>query len=258
VISLADMITVATVDEKEQLAELYRADQGKIETISPGVDTSRFYPIPEDEAKEFVNIPQDEKMLLFVGRIEPLKGIDTLIKAIAQMRKSDVLSTCPHYLYIIGGDPNGQVINEDSEIERLKRMCHDLDVDDLIIFMGKKDQDTLPYYYSAAEIVVMPSNYESFGMVALEAMACATPVVASQVGGLQHLVQDGITGFIVPHNDPDALEQKLTMLMCQPDLCKEMALNAVQYARSFSWDVITPQIVNLYKKVLKEVIPSRI
>jgi D-inositol-3-phosphate glycosyltransferase len=252
VLSLADRIVVSTIDEQVQLAELYHADPEKIKIISPGVDTTRFYPIPEDEAKDYVGIPRDEKMLLFVGRIEPLKGIDTLIKAISQMRKSDVMSTCPHYLYIIGGDTNGQELDEDSELEHLKRMCHELGVDDLIIFMGKKDQDTLPYYYSAAEIVVMPSNYESFGMVALEAMACATPVVATQVGGLQHLVQDGITGYIVRHNDPDALEERLTQLICQPDLCKELALNAVQYARSFSWDEITPRIIDLYKETKKE------
>jgi D-inositol-3-phosphate glycosyltransferase len=258
VLQLADRIVVATIDERQQLDKLYRAKLKKVATIPPGVDTTRFYPIPEDEAKAFLNIPKDEKMLLFVGRIEPLKGIDTLIKAISQMRKSDVMSTCPHYLYIIGGDPNGEVIDEDSEIQRLKRLCHDLGVDDLIIFMGKKDQDTLPYYYSAAEIVVMPSNYESFGMVALEAMACATPVVATQVGGLQHLVQDGITGFIVPHDDPDALEEKLTQLICQPDLCKEMALNAVLYARSYSWEKITPQIINLYKETINEFNPSMV
>lgn len=257
VLQIADRIVVATIDEHQHLDDLYQADVNKIVTIPPGVDTNRFYPIQEDEAKAFLNIPKDEKMLLFVGRIEPLKGIDTLIKAIAQMRKSDVMSTCPHYLYIIGGDPNGEVIDEESEIHRLKRLCHDLGVDDLIIFMGKKDQDTLPYYYSAAEIVVMPSNYESFGMVALEAMACATPVVATQVGGLQHLVQDGVTGFIVPHNDPDALEEKLTRLICQPDLCKEMALNAVQYARSYSWEMITPQIIELYKETIKGFNPSR-
>ena len=257
VLQMADRVVVATIDERQHLDELYQADVEKIATIPPGVDTNRFYPIPEDEAKAFLNIPKDEKMLLFVGRIEPLKGIDTLIKAIAQMRKSDVMSTCPHYLYIIGGDPNGEVIDEESEIHRLKRLCHDLGVDDLIIFMGKKDQDTLPYYYSAAEIVVMPSNYESFGMVALEAMACATPVVATQVGGLQHLVQDEVTGFIVPHNDPDALEEKLTRLICQPDLCKEMALNAVQYARSYSWEKITPLIIELYQETIKGFNPSR-
>jgi len=251
VVKFSDRIVVSTIDEKKQLRALYNADSKKIQIISPGVDISRFYPIPEDEAKEFINIPKDEKMLLFVGRIDPLKGIDTLIKAIAQMRKSDVMSQCPHYLYIIGGDPNSEKIEESREMDRLKKLCTELGVGDLILFMGIKDQDTLQYYYSAAEIVIMPSNYESFGMVALESMACGTPVVATQVGGLQHLVQDGKTGFIVPHDDPEALEEKITQLICKPDLCEEMAFNSILYARSFSWDEITPRIIKLYKNTLK-------
>ena len=253
VISISDQIITSTIDEKQYLVNLYSAPEEKIKIIPPGVDTSRFYPITDEEAKEFLNIPENEKMLLFVGRIEPLKGIDILIRAIAQMRKSDVMEKCPHYLYIIGGDPNGRYVNLDEEMKRLKALCEELGVGDMIIFLGKKDQDTLQYYYSAAEIVVMPSNYESFGMVALEAMACGTPVVATQVGGLQHLVQDGVTGFTVPHNNPTALEEKMTQLICQDELRAEMKQNSVNYARTFSWDTITPQIIALYEKLLSQV-----
>ena len=249
VTELVDHIVASTIDEEANLEKLYHVSKDKISVIPPGVDISRFYPIANDEAKEFLNIPPEEKMILFVGRIEPLKGIETLIRAIAQMRKSDVLSECPHYLYIIGGEP--EVMNGDGsrEIERLKVLCADLGVGDLILFMGKKDQNTLQYYYSAAEIVVMPSNYESFGMVALEAMACGTPVVATQVGGLQHLVQNGVTGFIVPHNDPVALEESLTQLICMPELRAQMSLNSIEYARTYSWEAITPKIIELYQKV---------
>ncbi len=250
VINLVDQIIASTIDEEENLINLYSAPKEKISIIPPGVDTTRFYPISIDEAKEYLNIPVDEKMILFVGRIEPLKGIDTLIRAIAQMRKSDIMSACPHYLYIIGGEPNLIILDGNNEIERLKALCSDLGVGDMILFMGKKDQNTLQYYYSAAEIVVMPSNYESFGMVALEAMACGTPVVATQVGGLQHLVQNGITGFIVPHNNPDALEESLTQLICKPELRDQMSRNSIGYARTYSWDTITPKIIDLYNKTL--------
>lgn len=250
VINQVDRIVVSTIDEKENLIKLYSSPKEKISIIPPGVDITRFYPISNDEAKEFLNIPADEKMILFVGRIEPLKGIDTLIKAIAQMRKSDVLSTCPHYLYIIGGEPNSENCNGSQEIERLKALCEEFGVGDMILFMGKKDQNTLQYYYSAAEIVVMPSNYESFGMVALEAMACGTPVVATQVGGLQHLIQNGKTGFIVPHNNPDSLEERLTQLICMPELRAQMSCNSIEYARTYSWETITPRIIDLYKKTI--------
>jgi len=135
-------------------------------------------------------------------------------------------------------------------MHRLQALCRKLDVGDMILFLGKKDQDTLQYYYSAAEIVIMPSNYESFGLVALEAMACGTPVVATQVGGLQHLVQNGITGFTIPHNDPIALEEKLTQLVCQDELREQMKKNSVEYAQTFSWDVITPKIISVYKEAL--------
>ncbi len=250
VISVSDLITASTINEKEKLVELYQTPEEKIRVVPPGVDTSRFYPIPKDEAKEFLGIPVDENMLLFVGRIEPLKGIDTLIHAIAQMRKSDVMSNCPHYLYIIGGEPDSAKLDMDYEMQRLQALCRELDVGDMILFLGKKDQDTLQYYYSAAEIVIMPSNYESFGLVALEAMACGTPVVATQVGGLQHLVQNGITGFTIPHNDPIALEEKLTQLVCQDELREQMKKNSVEYAQTFSWDVITPKIISVYKEAL--------
>jgi D-inositol-3-phosphate glycosyltransferase len=247
----ADRIIASTIDEKKELVNLYKTKKEKIVVIPPGVDTSRFYPIPPEEAKEFINIPEDENMLLFVGRIEPLKGIDTLIQAIAQLRKADVMENCPHYLYIIGGDLEEDDRNLNQEMMRLQKLCEDYGLGDLIVFLGKKDQNTLQYYYSAAEIVVMPSNYESFGMVALEAMACGTPVVATQVGGLQHLVQDGVTGFTVPNNDPTALEEKITMLLCQSELRQRLSNASVQYARTFDWDMIIPRITAIYEELLK-------
>ena len=251
VLSGADAIVAATRNEEAHLKDLYDTPQEKINVIPPGVDITRFYPIPPDEAKEFVGIPEDERMLLFVGRIEPLKGIDILIKAIAQLHKSDVLSECPHYLYIIGGDPDPENGSENKEMQRLQKLCHDLGVDNLVLFLGKRDQDTLQYYYSAAEIVIMPSHYESFGMVALEAMACGTPVIATQVGGLQHLVQNEKTGFTIPNDNVDILEERLTQLICKSAMREEMSRNSISYARSYAWDAITPQIIKLYQSFIK-------
>jgi D-inositol-3-phosphate glycosyltransferase len=245
----ADRIIVATRDEKENLLTLYSAKEKKIKIIPPGVDTAHFYPIPVDEAKEYIGMPRDEKMILFVGRIEPLKGIDTLIHAIAQMRKADVLSRCPHYLYIIGGNPEACGEDASKEMQRLQALCAELDLHDLVLFLGKRDQDSLQYYYSAAEMVVMPSHYESFGMVALEAMACGTPVIATQVGGLQHLVQDGETGFVIPNGDPDALEEKITVLICKEELKDQMSRNSVAYAQTLNWDVIAKKLIKQFNKM---------
>jgi len=188
-------------------------------------------------------------MILFVGRIEPLKGIDNLIHAIAQMRMGDVLARCPHYLYIIGGNPEESGEDANKEMQRLQKMQDELDLHDLVLFLGKRDQDTLQYYYSAAEMVIMPSHYESFGMVALEAMACGTPVVATQVGGLQHLVQDGITGYTVPNGDPGALEEKITVLICKDDLKQEMKANSIAYAQTYAWENVVKKLIKLFKKM---------
>jgi D-inositol-3-phosphate glycosyltransferase len=235
-----------------QLQWLYQADVRKISIIPPGVDLSHFYPISADEAKDFIGVPPCEKMLLFVGRIEPLKGIDMLIKALALMRQRDVF-VC---LSVIGGEEaNGQETGN-AEMTRLKVMCEEAGVSDLITFLGKRGQDTLPYYYSAADAVVMPSFYESFGMVALEAMACGTPVVASQVGGLAFLVQDGITGFTVPVDDPEALAERLTELVQDHGLRHTMSTQAVALAHQFSWERIAERVIALYENVIAKGQPS--
>jgi D-inositol-3-phosphate glycosyltransferase len=121
----------------------------------------------------------------------------------------------------------------------------------MIIFLGKRSQDSLPYYYSSAEVVVVPSHYESFGMVALEAMACGTPVVASQVGGLAFLVRDGVTGFQVPDGDPEALCEKLTHLIHDEGLRERMGEQAAAYARQYAWGTIAESIESVYRDLLK-------
>ena len=215
VMQAADRIIAATEAERSQLELLYGVNHQKVSIIPPGVDTHHFYPIPQDEAKEAIGISPKDRMALFVGRIEPLKGVDTLLRAMALVKKNCQRFICPHYLVIIGGDPEGKPENQTGEMKRLQALCGELGLGEMVLFLGKRDQNTLPYYYSAAEVVVMPSHYESFGMVALEAMACGTPVIASQVGGLAFLVKDGETGFFVPAQDPEALAEKLRLLVCR-------------------------------------------
>ena len=139
---------------------------------------------------------------------------------------------------------------------RLQELCHDLCMDRMVVFLGKRGQDTLPYYYSAAEALVVPSHYESFGMVALEAMACGTPVIASQVGGLAFLVQDGVTGYSVPDQDPDALAERLKMLLGDSSAQAEMGLRAADYARGYSWPTISTQIISVYEEITQGITNS--
>jgi len=138
-------------------------------------------------------------------------------------------------------------------MNRLKQLCRTLGIADSVEFLGRRDQDTLQYYYAAAEAVVMPSHYESFGLVALEAMACGTPVVASETGGLAFLVKDGETGFHVPTGDPAALADKLELLLEDEALAARLGAQAAEYARGFTWRKVAEQVIELYRKLLEKV-----
>ncbi|HEY44198.1 MAG TPA: glycosyltransferase family 1 protein [Anaerolineae bacterium] len=247
---LADRVVAATPAEVAQIQWLYREDTHRVVVIPPGVDTSRFYPIPDDEAKEYIGVPCHDRMLLFVGRIEPLKGIDTLIEAVGILHKEKVLERHPFCLAVIGGDPEASREQMSAEMERLHSMRKSLGILDLITFLGKRDQDTLPYYYSAAEVVVVPSHYESFGLVALEAMACGTPVVASETGGLAFLVKDGETGFHVPAANPEALAEKLRLIIQDDDLRAHLGQQAAEYAQGYSWSRVIEQVIDLYRSLV--------
>jgi D-inositol-3-phosphate glycosyltransferase len=253
VMHIADRIVAATPAEFAQLQWLYQADTRKIVIIPPGVDLSHFYPIPVDEAKEFIGVQPCEQVILYVGRIEPLKGIDVLIEAIAIMQRKGV-RVC---LSVIGGDPEQDPESDNGEMSRLQVLREKYGLEDLITFLGRRSQDTLPYYYSAAMAVVVPSHYESFGMVALEAMACGTPVVASQVGGLAFLIQDGVTGYTVPVDEPQALAERLITLNNDSALRKRMGEQAANFAREYSWDKIASRIVKLYTALLADGVEAK-
>jgi D-inositol-3-phosphate glycosyltransferase len=196
----------------------------------------------------YVGLKPEDRMVLYVGRIEPLKGLDTLIQAMSGLELQDHHRV---HLAIIGGDPAASPREMSAEMARLQKLCDDLSVGQTVVFLGKRDQDKLPYYYSAAELVVMPSHYESFGMVALEAMACGTPVIASEVGGLAYLVKDGETGFTIPDQEPDMLCEKISWLLNDHELHATMSQQAVQYAQDYAWEKIAKQILDVYKGLSK-------
>ena len=248
VMAVADRLIAATPAELAQMNWLYGAPMEKVIVIPPGVDLERFQPINKTEAKNRVGIPCGDKNIMFAGRIEPLKGIDTLIQAMAliRQRSPDVMdNTC---VAIIGGDPWAD--SPDAEMARLQALRQELGINDLVLFLGAKDQDVLPNYYAAAEMVVMPSHYESFGMVALEAMAMGRPVIASEVGGLAYLVQDGVNGYHVPTRDPEALAERIYELLTNVDCREAMGIAARHYAERFDWRIIAGRIVAVYNRLL--------
>jgi D-inositol-3-phosphate glycosyltransferase len=250
IMSFADHLVAATPLERAQMSWLYGADPSKVTVVPCGVDTNLFRPRPKAEARGFLQIPADQRLVLFVGRIERLKGIDTLIRAMGL-----VLERHPEWkghvaLSIVGGAPDDSPAVRSAEMERLRALREELGLTDLVAFLGAKSQDTLPYYYSAAEMVVVPSHYESFGMVALEAMACGTPVIASKVGGLSLIVQDQTTGYLVPERDAPSLAEKIELLLADPELGQGIGVQATGWAQRFRWPAIANRIIELYDQVL--------
>jgi D-inositol-3-phosphate glycosyltransferase len=242
----ANRIVAATPAERMQLQMLYHASVRKIVVIPPGVDVELFHPISVTAARERIGLARDAQMILYVGRIERLKGIETLLRAAALLQTRGLLApSCP-CVAVIGGDPD----HPQEEMQYLQELRESLHVENVVSFLGRRPQAELPYYYSAAQAVVMPSQYESFGMVALEAMACGTPVVASGVGGLLYLVRDGRTGFHIPDSDPAALADRLQQLLIDPHLRHELGRHAANVARSYAWERITDQVLTLYESVL--------
>lgn len=249
VMILADKLIAATPAEETQLIDLYDARPEKIAIIPPGVDLERFQPIDKEIAKKRVGIPCGDTNILFTGRIEPLKGIDTMLRAMAliQKKRPDVLKNA--CMAIIGGDPWADDLDE--EMARLQQLREDLNIHDLVTFLGAKDQEILPNYYAAAEMVVMPSHYESFGMVALEAMAMGTPVIASEVGGLAHLVKDCVTGYHVPSRDPNALAGRIYELLANPYCRRLLGQQARDHARQYAWPNIVNRMMTIYGEVVE-------
>lgn len=254
----ADRLVAATPLEKAQMSWLYGANADKVSVVPAGVDMTLFQPTPRDQAKCRIGIPSRQRMILFVGRIQPLKGIDTLIRAMKNVIQRHPRLKDDLCVSIIGGDPNPDSELEQVEFERLTQLRAELGISDLVTFLGAKDQDTLVYYYSAAEMVVMPSHYESFGMVALEAMACGTPVIGSDVGGLSFSIEDGFNGYLVPGQDPEALADKIALLLRRPSLRDHLGEQAIRWAERYAWTHIADEILDVYKMVRSEFVPAHL
>lgn len=246
-LAAADMVVAATPAEQADLQWLYEVPTSKICVIPPGVDLAQFSPRLKDEARAELGISQEDSLLLFVGRIEALKGVDTLIRAVSLLasgheKKLKVL--------IVGGDVEEDLNLLGTEMNRLRSLARELGVQDQIEFIGSRRQRELPTYYAAADVVAMPSYSESFGMVALEAMACARPVVASRVGGLAYLVQDGVTGFHVQEGNAGELAARLVHLMGNDALLQQMGVAGRKVAEGYSWDQAAIAIDSLYRKLV--------
>jgi D-inositol-3-phosphate glycosyltransferase len=243
VMQWSDRIIAATPLERDQMVSYYDADPGKIEVIPAGVDTELFHPRDRAAVRRELGLPDlDTPILLFVGRIERLKGLDTLLESVAVVSRT--CSGKDLKVLIVGG--GGQSEEENAELRRIVQLHRDLNLEEQVEFVGSKPQDMLPLYYSAADITIMPSHYESFGLVAVESMASGTPVIASNVGGLSFTVKDGETGFLVPEENHFALAERVHTLLKNPELRLRMGEQAAEHALQYSWRNIAAQIADVY------------
>lgn len=248
VMEIADRLVAANPTDRQHMLDLYGADPHKIEIVPCGVDLSLFRPIPQEEAREELGIPDDKKLIVFVGRIEPLKGVDTLLRAVALIANQHPEWRERLMLAIVGGSAEDDAEAISAEMQRLRDLRTELGIRDVVTFWGAQGQETLPYFYTAADTVVMPSHYESFGMVALEATASGTPVIASEVGGLTYTIHDGENGFLIPPRQPEQLAEKILVLLENPKLREEMGRNGADQAIRFGWSTIADQILAVVRE----------
>ena len=199
----SERIMVLSQGEVQDIEQLYGAFAEKTRVVPPGVDLRTFYPGDKNDARDQLNIPRLSKVILFVGRIDPIKGIDVLVKAFTMLNSSDDIR-----LYIVGGNYEENDYYKDIEI-----LVRETDLMEKVVFTGSVPQSSLRDYYNAADVFVLPSHYESLGFVAIEAMACGTPVVASRVGGIPSIVSHGVTGSLTSQRCPEAFATQIEVFL---------------------------------------------
>ncbi len=242
----ADQIIAECPQDKEDLLRHYRANPAFITIIPCGFNEEEFYPIDKVEARKALNLPLKEKILLQLGRMVPRKGIDNVIRALGRMKQKDGVK-----LVVVGGNADTPDPGKDAELRRLQAITEEEQVAGSVIFTGRKNRDALKYFYNAADFFISTPWYEPFGITPLESMACGTPVIGSNVGGIKYSVVDGKTGFLVPPNDPDMLARKIQFGLANPQFYNYLSRNALlRVNKKFTWDRVASQMQQLYEKVI--------
>ena len=234
-------VIASTAKGKEDLIIHYNATPETISVIPCGVNLDLFRPIGKEMARCHLGL-DGESVILFVGRIVPLKGIDNLLKAMTYLERKRGIK-----LVVIGGDEHSQ-----AELQRLKSLSWSLKIHESVIFLGLVQQERLPFYYSAADLCVVPSYYESFGLVLLESLACGTPVVATKVGGAESVIRHGETGYVVIDNDPSRLADKIALLLSTSNGNAKSVGSIRGSVAQYSWSNITEAIIEEYQRVLRD------
>ncbi len=247
IVSQADAIIAECPQDRDDLIRYYKAQPGRISIIPCGYSEKEFYPVGKKAARLRLNIDENEHVLLQLGRMVPRKGVDNVIKALGELKAMGKRAR----LLIVGGELNESEQLKCPEMQRLKSLANTAGVIDMVHFTGRKTREQLKYYYSAADIFITTPWYEPFGITPLEAMACGTPVIGSNVGGIKYSVLDGVTGALIPPNDPSALAFKIWDLISNKADLQKMGINAIKRVKSyFTWLSVAEKISELYNGVL--------
>ncbi len=243
----SDALVAESPASKQHMVQEYGVDPARVQIIPCGVDTLLFRPQQRQPARRALALPEAVPLVLFVGRLQPLKGLDTLLRAVHPVRQQYPTLQ----VLIVGGGLDAGDPHEAAELARLRMLAARLDLTPHLAFIKAQPQETLVQYYAAADVFVLPSHYESFGMVALEAMACGTPVVASQVGGLASTVVHERTGLLAPVGDWQAFARAISRMLASPALRDLWGHAGVQRAQTYAWPRVVERNVQLYHRLIR-------
>jgi len=247
IVRLADRLIANTMEERRELIEMYDAEAARVAVVHPGVDLEVFRAGRQAEARDHLGIRQNASLLLFAGRIQPLKAPDVVLKAAAVMLERDPALRERLVVAVVGGASGTGLEHPDA----LTDLSVELGIDDIVRFVPTVSQAGLADWYAAATTVCVPSYNESFGLVAIEAQACGTPVVAARVGGLSTAVSDGVSGVLIDGHDPGEYASTLYPILTDPELREAMSQKAVRHAESFGWDVTAERTLRVYDDAIR-------
>jgi D-inositol-3-phosphate glycosyltransferase len=246
----ADRIIAECPQDEHDLLTLYDADPARITIVPCGFDDGELWPVEKARARAHLGLPPGERVVLHLGRMVPRKGVDTVVRGFARLMREHRIAA---RLLLVGGERDDPDPAATPEIGRLHAIAADEGVADAVTFTGRRRRDVLRWYYSAADVFVTTPWYEPFGITPVEAMACGTPVVGADVGGIKYSVRDGETGLLVPPRDPAAVATALARLYADPALLRRMQRRSIERAnRFFTWQRVAAELADVYERVLAE------
>jgi glycosyltransferase involved in cell wall biosynthesis len=244
----ADRVIAECPQDLEDLVRLYGADRSRIAVVPCGFDPTEFSPRDRRDARRELGLDPDEPIVLQLGRIVPRKGVDNVIRAVGRLATNGGPRV---RLLVVGGSDRTPDLERDPEFVRLVGIARESGAESQVTFVGRRDRQELATYYAAADVFVSTPWYEPFGITPLEAMACGTPVIGSNVGGIKYSVRDGETGFLVPPNDPAVLADRIGAIVGDPATRTRLSIGAIRRANErFTWRHVAGALSDVYDEVL--------